>query len=70
MGRDPNPHLSFGAGLHFCLGAPLARIELSAALTALLRHAPNLELAAEPVRHPTFVLRGFEAVQLSTSTGR
>ncbi|MBB2941212.1 cytochrome P450 [Actinoplanes lutulentus] len=70
VGRDPNPHLSFGAGLHFCLGAPLARIELSAALTALLRHAPNLELAAEPVRHPTFVLRGFEAVQLSTSTGR
>ncbi|WP_433794522.1 cytochrome P450 [Actinoplanes sp. CA-252034] len=63
-GRVPNSHMSFGAGLHFCLGAPLARIEMQAALTALLDHAPRLELAAEPVRSPGFVLRGYEAVRL------
>lgn len=65
-GRDPNPHVGFGAGLHFCLGAPLARIELQAALGALLDHAPELALAAPPVHRPTFVLRGYTAVRLST----
>jgi cytochrome P450 len=70
VGRDPNPHLGFGAGLHFCLGAPLARIELQAALGALLDHAPVLELAAEPVQRPTFVLRAYEAVRLSSRSGR
>ena len=63
--RDPNPHLSFGAGLHFCLGAPLARIELRAALTALLSR--DLELAAEPVNRPTFVLRAYESVLVRLS---
>jgi cytochrome P450 len=66
VGRDPNPHLGFGAGLHFCLGAPLARIELRAALAALLDHAPALALAAEPVQRPTFVLRAYTAVPLTT----
>ena len=64
VSRDPNPHLGFGAGLHFCLGAPLARIELQAALTALLDRAPGLSLAAEPIHRPTFVLRAFTAVRL------
>jgi cytochrome P450 len=64
VGRDPNPHLGFGAGLHFCLGAPLARIELRAALAALLDHRPRLELAAEPPRRPTFVLRAFTEIKL------
>jgi len=66
VGRDPNPHVGFGAGLHFCLGAPLARIELQAALAALLDHAPTLALAAEPVHRATFVLRGYTAVRLTT----
>jgi cytochrome P450 len=65
MTRAPNPHLGFGAGLHFCLGAPLARIELQAALSALLDHAPNLKLAAEPVHRPTFVLRAFTKVPVT-----
>jgi unspecific monooxygenase len=64
--RDPNPHLAFGAGVHFCLGAPLARMELQITLPLLLERFPSLELAAEPKRRPTFVLRGFEAVHVST----
>ncbi|MDI6102578.1 cytochrome P450 [Actinoplanes sp. NEAU-A12] len=64
-GRDPNPHVSFGAGPHFCLGAPLARVELQAALTALLDHAPRLATAGEPARNPGFVLRGYRAVRLT-----
>jgi cytochrome P450 len=67
VGRDPNPHVGFGAGLHFCLGAPLARIELRAGLAALLDHARSLALSAEPVHRPTFVLRGYTAVNLTTS---
>jgi cytochrome P450 len=65
VSRTPNAHLSFGAGLHFCLGAPLARVELRIALATLLRRSPGLALAAEPVRRPTFVLRGYERVRVS-----
>lgn len=60
--RSPNPHLAFGSGIHFCLGAPLARLELQASLPALLQRFPALELAAEPVRRPTFVLRGYQTL--------
>ncbi|MEU6594020.1 cytochrome P450 [Streptomyces sp. NPDC046881] len=56
--RADNPHISFSAGIHYCIGAPLARIELAASMTALLRQAPTLALAAEPVRKPNFVIRG------------
>jgi cytochrome P450 len=53
-------HVAFGKGIHFCIGAPLARLELSIALPALLRRFPGLHLAAEPpVREPLFFARGF-----------
>ncbi|GLY34268.1 cytochrome P450 [Amycolatopsis sp. NBRC 101858] len=45
LGRSPNPHLSFGAGAHACLGQPLARTELQVVLEVLLRKLPTLELA-------------------------
>jgi hypothetical protein len=46
--RDAGGHVAFGHGIHFCLGAPLARIEGEVALSALLARFPRLELAAEP----------------------
>jgi cytochrome P450 len=66
VGRTPNNHIGFGAGIHHCLGAPLARMELQITLPMLLERFPTLDLAAEPQRRPTFVLRGFESVRVST----
>jgi len=57
-------HIGFGGGIHVCIGAPLARIELEASLRTLVEHAPLLELAAEPRRNPAFVIWGLEAVHL------
>jgi cytochrome P450 len=59
-------HIGFGGGIHVCIGAPLARIELEASLRALLDRAPGLELAAEPERVPAFVIRGYGAVEVAT----
>ncbi|MEU3356285.1 cytochrome P450 [Streptomyces sp. NPDC037389] len=56
--RADNPHLTFGAGIHYCLGAPLARLELAASFGELLRRAPDLRLVAEPEWRPGFVIRG------------
>jgi unspecific monooxygenase len=60
--RDPNDHVAFGVGVHFCLGAPLARMELTESLGALWSAFPLLHLAGEPTSRGTFVLRGFHSV--------
>jgi hypothetical protein len=58
VGRADNPHISFGAGVHFCIGAPLARVELQASFGALLGRTTDLELARPARRRPEFVIRG------------
>jgi cytochrome P450 len=63
--RRPNHHVGFGAGLHHCLGAPLARMELQISLPTLLRRCPDLAAAGPPARRPTFVLRGYQSVPVS-----
>jgi cytochrome P450 len=57
VGRTDNPHISFGAGVHFCIGAPLARVELQATFGALLDRTSRLELGRAE-RRPEFVIRG------------
>ena len=69
LSRDPNPHIGFGAGIHFCIGAPLARLEMSVSLPALWEKYPNMQLAGEAIRRPTFVLRGYESVAISALSG-
>ena len=66
VGRDPNPHVGFGMGLHFCLGAPLARLELQISIRALLDRFPELRLAGESPRRPTWVLRGYQSIPVSS----
>ncbi|MFJ7048758.1 cytochrome P450 [Streptomyces sp. NPDC101112] len=65
--RQENPHISFSAGIHYCIGAPLARIELAASMTALLEKAPTLTLATEPKRKPNFVIRGLEGLEVEVA---
>jgi len=63
VGRADNRHLSFGFGPHFCLGAPLARLEGEVVFRTLLARYPGIRLAAEDVRHrPNFALRGLLAL--------
>jgi len=65
IGRRDNPHVGLGGGIHYCLGAPLARLEIEVTLEALLNRFQRLELAAEPVRRPTFQFRGLTELQLA-----
>ncbi|MCB0989637.1 MAG: cytochrome P450, partial [Acidimicrobiales bacterium] len=48
LGRSPNPHLTFGYGHHFCLGASLARLEARVALPAILRRFPDMHMVGQP----------------------
>jgi cytochrome P450 len=57
-------HIGFGGGIHVCIGAPLARIELEAALRMLVERAPRLSLAEEPRRNRAFVIWGLEGLEL------
>jgi cytochrome P450 len=61
--RHPNPHVAFGLGVHYCIGAPLARLELATALPALLQRFPHLALAEREHRfQPRNVFRYLDAL--------
>jgi cytochrome P450 len=64
LDRKPNPHLTFGAGIHFCLGAPLGRMELQISFRALLERFPELELVEEPRFTPNYIIRGLEGLRV------
>ncbi len=66
--REPNPHLAFGVGVHFCLGAPLARMELAESVALLWERMPRLRLVDEPTSRGTFVLRGYTSVPVGAAT--
>jgi cytochrome P450 len=62
--RPDNAPLSFGGGIHYCLGAPLARLEAQIAFPALLHRFPNLAITGEPKRRDTLTIKGFESLPL------
>jgi cytochrome P450 PksS len=71
LAREPNRHLAFGLGIHYCLGAPLARLEGQIAINTLLRRAPDLRLAVPPSAlrwRKGLVLRGLAALPVALGT--
>ncbi len=66
--RDPNEHIAFGEGIHFCIGAPLARMEARITFEAMLERFPRLRLkdpAMKPVYKGSYFLRGLESLPLA-----
>lgn len=68
--RSPNSHLALGAGMHYCLGAPLARLEIGTTLKALGRFLPDFQITTTPHRRSAFAIRGFEDIHLSSETAK
>jgi pimeloyl-[acyl-carrier protein] synthase len=67
LARSPNAHVAFGRGIHFCLGAPLARAEGQIAIGALVQRFPKLERAGQPVRRDQITLRGLKSLPVTFS---
>ena len=66
LSRSPNPHVGFGGGAHFCLGAALARLEGRIAIAGLARRFPRMRLAcAKPAWRPSFTIRGQQELPLA-----
>jgi cytochrome P450 len=66
LGREgAGQHVSFGSGIHFCLGAALARLEGQVAIGSTIRRFPGLELAGDPVRNGRITLRGLDRLPVS-----
>ena len=62
--RRPNPHVSFGGGIHFCIGAPLARLELQTALSVLFQRLPHLQLSTQGCYRDTWHFHALENLPL------
>ena len=69
FGRDLVRHLTFGDGIHFCLGAPLARLESAIALGAVLRRLPNYEVVGSPKRTRFLTSWGLDELEVTFATG-
>ena len=65
LSRTPNSHIAFGGGIHFCLGAPLARLEMNRSLPALFERFPSISIREIPEQRETFVLRGYKKILVS-----
>lgn len=65
VGRIDNPHLSFSQGIHYCLGAPMGRLEASIALGTLLQRLPRLELAEYPRWNDTVTIRSLQSLKVT-----
>ncbi len=63
--RDPNPHVAFGAGIHFCVGAPLARLEMAIALPVLFARLPGLRLAEKPQYRDAYHFHGLKVLKVA-----
>jgi cytochrome P450 len=73
LSRRDNPHLGYGHGIHYCLGAPLARLEAQTALSTLLRRLPDLRLAVEPTElrwRGGLIMRGLRGLPVEFTPGR
>ncbi|MBA2281824.1 MAG: cytochrome P450 [Actinomycetota bacterium] len=68
--RDPNPHVAFGFGTHFCLGASLARLEIKIMFEELLRRVPDIELAGPVRRTPSAFIRGIAEMPVTFTPER
>jgi len=69
-GRAPNPHVAFGAGIHFCVGAPLARLEMAVALPILFERLPGLRLKEPPRYRDSFHFHGLERLNVAWERGQ
>ena len=65
LDRQETRHMSFGEGVHFCVGRPLARLETRIGMTTLLRRVGDFSSAGPPIRYPSHVIRGFESVPVT-----
>jgi cytochrome P450 len=65
VSRGDPTHVTFGWGLHHCIGAPLARLEVATVLDRFTSRFPDAQLLAEPVRHRAFVIHGYERVDVT-----
>jgi cytochrome P450 len=63
--RDDNPHVSFGGGTHYCVGAPLAKVEIEVALTAFAQRVKGFEIAGPLVHQRSLVFRGLQTLPLT-----